>query len=143
VQETQNHLELWKPKAVLKDAHWFLNDTLEDEWMEILVENALDTMVDDVLSAGDHLSLTTDSIVIVFETSFGTRTVPMLLLEAKFNCTVEDFSRKMHCVGNMQLEVAYYNDLFDVWEPLLEPVEDVKSYRSWQAQVRQTEKMII
>ncbi|OQV22887.1 Vacuolar protein sorting-associated protein 13A [Hypsibius exemplaris] len=135
VVATENHGDLWKPKPIDKDSHWFLDDNADEEWLEMSVEQAIDTVVDDVFSAGDQLTLNTESIVVVLETTYGLRTVPMLLVEAKLNCNIEDFSRKMHLTGLLELEVAYYNDAFDVWEPLLEPVEDIKAYRPWQAQL--------
>lgn len=135
VEERDNHENLWQPKPITNDTHWFLDDS-EEDWLELsrVAEKALDTMVDDVLSSGDQLTLNTESIVVVLETSYGSRTMPMLLLETKLNCHIEDFSRKMHVTGTLDLEVSYYNDLLDVWEPLLEPVEGQKTYRPWQAQ---------
>ncbi|XP_055333102.1 intermembrane lipid transfer protein VPS13C-like isoform X2 [Paramacrobiotus metropolitanus] len=136
MQNKQNHEGLWLAKPVERESMWFLSDIEnEEEWVDMEVDRAIDGIVEDVFTAGDQLTLNTEAVVIVLETSYGPRTIPMLLLEAKFNCAVEDFTKKMHCTGTLQLEVAYYNDLYDVWEPLLEPVEDSKNYRPWQMQV--------
>ena len=113
-----------------------MDDSCEDEWLELSVEHAIDNVVEDVFASGDQMTINTESIVVILETSYGNRTMPMLLLETKVNCSIEDFSRKMHLTGTLDLEVSYYNDLFDVWEPLLEPVEGQKTYRPWQAQVK-------
>ena len=91
--------------------------------------------MDDVLSSGDQLSLDTDSLVVILESTFGNRTLPMILAELKFSFMVDDFSRKLSATGTVELSCSYYNEQVDFWEPLLEPIEDIKNYRTWQAQV--------
>ena len=37
--------------------------------------------------------------------------------------------------SRLKLEVAYYNEMLSVWEPLLEPVPDNGKYRRWELQL--------
>ena len=39
--------------------------------------------------------------------------------------------------AELSLEVAYYNEVFAVWEPMIEPVEEEgKGYRPWEIKVK-------
>lgn len=135
LQQGQDHSALWQLQPLEQQGLWFLKEESGSDMLDMMVEQAIETVVDDVLSSGDQLSFDSDSLVIILESTVGQRTLPMVLAELKFSCMVDDFSRKLSASGMLQLEMTYYNEPMDVWEPLLEPVEEIKSYRSWQAQV--------
>ena len=43
----------------------------------------------------------------------------------------------MGVMGEIQLEMCYYNEKLAVWEPLLEPVMEIEdNYRPWEILVK-------
>ena len=61
------------------------------------------------------------------ESGIGSNTIPLLLLESRFNCDVRDWSGpRMSAIGSMNLEIAYYNSKLALWEPVLEPIVSVQ-----------------
>ena len=61
------------------------------------------------------------------ESGIGSNTIPLILLESRFNCDVRDWSGpRMSAIGSMNLEIAYYNAKLALWEPVLEPIVSVQ-----------------
>lgn len=69
------------------------------------------------------------------EADAGAGTVPMILLTSSLNATVCNWSSELMLDGEMTLEMAYYNEIFNVWEPLIEPMEVKNGYRPWELSV--------
>lgn len=63
------------------------------------------------------------TLILTLEAGFGTKTVPLILLESKFTADVRNWSSKLNASGSLTIEIAYFNEGLSVWEPLLEPVE--------------------
>ncbi len=60
------------------------------------------------------------------ESGIGNNTIPLLLLESRFNCDIRDWSGpRMSVIGSMNLEMAYYNAKLALWEPVIEPIVSV------------------
>ena len=48
---------------------------------------------------------------------------------------MKDWSSGLSVSSQLALQVAYYNELLAVWEPLVEPVEDGSHHRPWELNV--------
>uniref|UniRef100_T1J6X9 Large ribosomal subunit protein uL13 n=1 Tax=Strigamia maritima TaxID=126957 RepID=T1J6X9_STRMM len=67
-----------------------------------------------------HLSI--PDIQIICELEEGTERIPVLLLKATVEATVNDFSKQMYMNSEIHLEVSYFNEKLSTWEPIIEPV---------------------
>lgn len=63
------------------------------------------------------------TLIVTLEAGFGTKTVPLILMESSFHADVRNWSSKLNVTGSLTMEVAYFNEALSIWEPLLEPVE--------------------
>ncbi len=78
-------------------------------------------------SRDERATVNINTLVVKIESGVGNNTIPMLLLESSFNCTVCNWSGPhMSAIGSADLEVAYYNPKLALWEPVIEPVCQVK-----------------
>eukprot|EP00058_Branchiostoma_floridae_P017686 XP_002603175.1 hypothetical protein BRAFLDRAFT_226506 [Branchiostoma floridae] len=120
-------VDLWCIKSLKECNFWFLQPAAI---ADVAAVPALEMI--DIPSTGEQLLMKVPSLLVKLEASVGSRTVPMLVLEASFYSEVKDWSGKLHVTAELNMEVAYYNDSLTVWEPLLEPVEDGGKRRPWE-----------
>ncbi|XP_048360331.1 intermembrane lipid transfer protein VPS13A [Sphaerodactylus townsendi] len=116
--------DLWDQKDIKKLNMWFLEES--DENQTPISETEL-------VPTGETLQMKVDAVVITLEAGVGHRTVPMLLAKSSFSGVVRNWSTLIHLSSRLELEVHYYNEMFGVWEPLLEPleVENTDEFRPW------------
>ncbi|XP_023578759.1 vacuolar protein sorting-associated protein 13A [Octodon degus] len=74
----------------------------------------------------------------VLEAGIGHRTVPMLLAKSCFSGEGKNWSTLINLHCQLELEVHYYNEMFGVWEPLLEPLEidQTEDFRPWNLGIK-------
>jgi len=53
------------------------------------------------------------------------------LIAVFFNFFSENFKNKFFKEAEARLQISYYNEAFNVWEPLIEPV--LHQYEGWQS----------
>lgn len=75
------------------------------------------------------------SVMIVVEIGEVNRYAPAFLLEFRAFGTVRDWTTRLQAKGILFLEMGTYNPKHDVWEPLIEPVDDGKTERPWEVSV--------
>ncbi|KAI5278319.1 Vacuolar Protein Sorting-Associated Protein 13A [Manis pentadactyla] len=132
-QETASSIaHLWEKKDTKNLKMWFLE--------EPNVENK--TPTPELVPKGEIMKMNIDSIFIVLEAGIGHRTVPMLLAKSHFSGEGKNWSSLINLHCQLKLEVHYYNEMFGVWEPLLEPLEIDQSedFRPWNLGIKMKKK---
>ncbi|XP_044135757.1 vacuolar protein sorting-associated protein 13C isoform X2 [Bufo gargarizans] len=77
----------------------------------------------------ENFGLEVKAVQVTLECGLGHRTVPLLLVESTFAGAVNNWTSSMSVTADTTLEVHYYNEIFAVWEPLIERVDNGK--RRW------------
>ncbi|KAM6169962.1 intermembrane lipid transfer protein VPS13A [Rhynchocyon petersi] len=116
--------QLWEIKDTKNLKMWFLEEPNEAEKIAPVTE---------LIPKGEMMKMNIDSIFIVLEAGIGHRTVPMLLAKSRFSGEGKNWSSLINLHCELELEVHYYNEMFGVWEPLLEPLEidQTEDFRPW------------
>uniref|UniRef100_A0A8C5VNQ9 Vacuolar protein sorting 13 homolog A n=1 Tax=Microcebus murinus TaxID=30608 RepID=A0A8C5VNQ9_MICMU len=124
---------LWEMKDTKNLKMWFLEESSETENMAPATE---------LVPKGEMIKMNIDSIFIVLEAGIGHRTVPMLLAKSCFSGEGKNWSSLIHLHCQLELEVHYYNEMFGVWEPLLEPLEidQTEDFRPWNLGIKMKKK---
>ncbi|XP_064147276.1 intermembrane lipid transfer protein VPS13A isoform X2 [Loxodonta africana] len=123
-EATSSAAQLWEKKDTKNLKMWFLEEPNE-------AENTAPTT--ELVPKGEMIKINIDSIFIVLEAGIGHRTVPMLLAKSRFSGEGKNWSSLINLHCQLELEVHYYNEMFGVWEPLLEPLEidQTEDFRPW------------
>ncbi|XP_031245704.1 vacuolar protein sorting-associated protein 13A isoform X2 [Mastomys coucha] len=132
-ENTSNIAHLWEKKDTKNLKMWFLEESNETE--KVVATN-------EVMPGGETLNLHIDSIFIVLEAGIGHRTVPMLLAKSCFSGESKNWQTLINLHCQLELEVHYYNEMFGVWEPLLEPLEidQTDDFRPWNLGIKMKKK---
>ncbi|GAB1302254.1 Vacuolar protein sorting-associated protein 13A [Apodemus speciosus] len=132
-ENTSNIAHLWDQKDTKNLKMWFLEESNESE--KVVPTN-------EVMPGGETLNLHIDSIFIVLEAGIGHRTVPMLLAKSCFSGESKNWRTLINLHCQLELEVHYYNEMFGVWEPLLEPLEidQTDDFRPWNLGIKMKKK---
>ncbi|XP_070287563.1 intermembrane lipid transfer protein VPS13A isoform X1 [Myotis yumanensis] len=133
-QETASSTaHLWEKKDTKTLKMWFLEEPNE-------VKNIAPTT--ELVPKGEIIKMNIDSIFIVLEAGVGHRTVPMLLAKSCFSGEGKNWSSLINLHCQLELEVHYYNEMFGVWEPLLEPLEidQTEEFRPWNLGIKMKKK---
>ena len=113
---------LWGTTAFSEEDVWYLKP---DEAVDPLGRNNADTisLASTVSMFGDQqLMFNINQLIIQVEAGLGNNTIPMILVESKLSGEVRNWSGRMSVLATTQLEVAYYNSKFALWEPVIEPI---------------------
>ncbi|XP_068961725.1 intermembrane lipid transfer protein VPS13A isoform X2 [Petaurus breviceps papuanus] len=121
--------DLWDKMDTKKLKMWFLEESSDNENVATVTE---------LVPNGEMIKMTIDSIFVVLEAGVGHRTVPMLLAKSYFSGEGKNWSTLINLHCQLELEVHYYNEVFGVWEPLLEPLEidQTEDFRPWNLGVK-------
>ncbi|XP_063105632.1 intermembrane lipid transfer protein VPS13A isoform X3 [Cavia porcellus] len=124
---------LWEKKDTKDLKMWFLEESSETEKI---------TPTTELVPKGEMMKMNIDSIFIVLEAGIGHRTVPMLLAKSRFSGEGKNWSTLINLHCQLELEVHYYNEMFGVWEPLLEPLEidQTEDFRPWTLGIKMKKK---
>ncbi|XP_073908196.1 intermembrane lipid transfer protein VPS13A isoform X3 [Castor canadensis] len=124
---------LWEKKDTKNLKMWFLEESNETEKTSPTAE---------LVPKGEMMKMNIDSIFIVLEAGIGHRTVPMLLAKSSFSGECKNWSTLINLHCQIELEVHYYNEMFGVWEPLLEPLEidQTEDFRPWNLGIKMKKK---
>ncbi|XP_057221541.1 intermembrane lipid transfer protein VPS13A isoform X1 [Malurus melanocephalus] len=121
--------DLWNKKDIKNLKMWFLEETSENEDKNPTTE---------LVPTGESLKINVESVLITLEAGVGHRTVPMLLAKSSFVGEVKNWSTLINLHSCLELEVHYFNEMFGVWEPLLEPLEVEKTdlFKPWILEIK-------
>lgn len=135
--------ELWQIDKVDRDDYRFLRDRKEEGEADVALHEERTEQDQYIASAtGDMMIFDVPSVLIVVETGELNRFVPVLLLDASMFGTLKDWSRQLTGQAQLSLEVGYFNARHDVWEPIVEPIDDGKSEAPWQVTVDLTQNTV-
>ncbi|XP_051822615.1 intermembrane lipid transfer protein VPS13A [Antechinus flavipes] len=125
--------DLWDKVDTKKLKMWFLEESGDNENVAAAAE---------LVPNGEMIKMTIDSIFVVLEAGVGHRTVPMLLAKSYFSGEGKNWSTLINLHCHLELEVHYYNEMFGVWEPLLEPLEidQTEDFRPWNLGIKVKKK---
>ncbi|XP_030422004.1 vacuolar protein sorting-associated protein 13A isoform X1 [Gopherus evgoodei] len=123
--------DLWDKKDIKNLKMWFLEN-----------ENENKNTTAELVLTGETLNMRIESVIVTLEAGVGHRTVPMLLAKSSFSGEVKNWSTLINLHSQLELEVHYYNEMFGVWEPLLEPLEIEKSdeFKPWTLGIKMKKK---
>ncbi|NWV17170.1 VP13A protein, partial [Origma solitaria] len=121
--------DLWNKKDIKNLKMWFLEEANEKEDKNPTTE---------LVPTGESLKINIESVFITLEAGVGHRTVPMLLANSSFVGEVKNWSTLINLHSHLELEVHYFNEMFGVWEPLLEPLEVEKTdlFKPWVLEIK-------
>uniref|UniRef100_A0A8C3R9W8 Vacuolar protein sorting 13 homolog A n=1 Tax=Cyanoderma ruficeps TaxID=181631 RepID=A0A8C3R9W8_9PASS len=121
--------DLWNKKDIKNLKMWFLEETNENEEKNPNTE---------LVPTGESLKINIESVFLTLEAGVGHRTVPMLLAKSSFVGEVKNWSTLINLHSHLELEVHYFNEMFGVWEPLLEPLEVEKTdlFKPWTLEIK-------
>ncbi|TRY69082.1 hypothetical protein TCAL_09656 [Tigriopus californicus] len=123
VAKTEDLTELWRTKPFEHENFWFLKPDQAQDALELSssISSGQGVFLD------EQAILNINNLVIKVESGAGNNTIPLVLLESSFNCDIKNWSSsKMSATGTLNLEVAYYNAKLALWEPVIEPVCQIK-----------------
>ncbi|XP_032062498.1 vacuolar protein sorting-associated protein 13A isoform X2 [Aythya fuligula] len=125
--------DLWNMKDVKNLKMWFLEESNENEDSNPTSE---------LVPTGESLKMSIESLILTLEAGVGHRTVPMLLAKSSFLGEVKNWSTLINLHSQLELEVHYFNEMFGVWEPLLEPLEIEKTdlFKPWILEIKMKKK---
>ncbi|XP_027526554.1 vacuolar protein sorting-associated protein 13A isoform X5 [Neopelma chrysocephalum] len=130
--------DLWNKKDIKNLNMWFLEETSENEDKNTTTE---------LVPTGESLKINIESVFLTLEAGVGHRTVPMLLAKSSFVGEVKNWSTLINLRSCLELEVHYFNEMFGVWEPLLEPLEVEKTdlFKPWilEIKMKKAKKMLL
>ncbi|RMC19250.1 hypothetical protein DUI87_03856 [Hirundo rustica rustica] len=121
--------DLWNKKDIKNLKMWFLEETNQNEDKNPNTE---------LVPTGESLRINIESVFLTLEAGVGHRTVPMLLAKSSFVGEVKNWSTLINLHSRLELEVHYFNEMFGVWEPLLEPLEVEKTdlFKPWTLEIK-------
>ncbi|XP_066473905.1 intermembrane lipid transfer protein VPS13A isoform X2 [Tiliqua scincoides] len=116
--------DLWDKKDIKDLNMWFLEEPCD---------NKDPASVTELVPTGEMMQIRIETVVITLEAGVGHKTVPMLSAKSSFSGEVKNWSSLINLSSHLELEVHYYNEMFGVWEPLLEPleIENNDEFRPW------------
>ncbi|KAG8576312.1 hypothetical protein GDO81_009827 [Engystomops pustulosus] len=116
------HRNIWETKTTDSCNRWFLGVDSASEATECF-QNPECSLKE------EKFDLKVKTVQVTLECGLGHRTVPLLLVESAFTGAVNNWTSFMSVTADTTLEVHYYNEIYAVWEPLIERVDNGK--RRW------------
>ena len=112
---------LWENQPYSEDDLWYLK---ADEALDLANPSSDNFSLASSSSVclDQQLMFNINQLIVTVEAGQGNNTVPMLLLESKLTGEVRNWSGRLSVSVSTQLEMAYYNSKFALWEPVIEPI---------------------
>jgi vacuolar protein sorting-associated protein 13A/C len=74
--------------------------------------------------------------VLTIEAGVKDFTRPMILLENTLQGNIQNWSTQLMAKAETRLQISYYNETLNIWEPLIEPVlHEHTGWESWKLQL--------
>jgi len=129
--------DLWIIKNIDECSFWFLKPAVEEKVSEVVENKELVAQDGTDADRGEQILLTKSRVIVKMLGGTGKRVVPFIITDMTLkNINIRNWSSRLQLACELTLEVAYYNELLCVWEPLLEPVEyEGGRHRPWELTV--------
>ena len=116
---------LWNPQAI--DTNMFPTLAIEEgteAFSDIATPPKSPQKEQNKTIKGEGLNLNLECLIVTLEAGSGSRSIPLLKLQATTNITAEGFYGKiLSTSGDLTIEMVYYNPRLAVWEPVIEQIE--------------------
>ena len=123
IDKGDEYEDLWATKRFENEEFWFLKPEETKEAIDVV--NSLNSNA--AILQDQQAILRINNLVIKIESGLGNNTIPLLLLESTFECDLKNWaSPQMSLLGRLDLEMAYYNSNLALWEPVIEPICQMK-----------------
>ncbi|XP_063230011.1 intermembrane lipid transfer protein Vps13 isoform X2 [Bacillus rossius redtenbacheri] len=122
VVEEVDYQNIWTQKKFEDANFWFLKTEMGVEAVEA-APGALEAAAPPAKQ--EVCIVSAPSVVVTMEAGVGTKTLPMIMLQLSFEGSINNWSSQMSVDSGMTLQTAYYNSTLAMWEPLVEPVEEM------------------
>ncbi|XP_043520217.1 vacuolar protein sorting-associated protein 13 isoform X6 [Frieseomelitta varia] len=134
----ENYEGLWIVTPFEESDFWFLKTEVGIEAIEDFVYSDDE---DTTVYKPELAIISAPTILFTLEAGVGNKTLPMLLLHIGFQSNINDWSTKtMNIESTMSVIMAYYNSCLALWEPLIEPIEEIKNEKlistPWELKVK-------
>ncbi|KAH0619803.1 hypothetical protein JD844_014073 [Phrynosoma platyrhinos] len=116
---TCNAVDLWNIRSIDQCQYWFLG-------VDMATEATEEFLASELSEKQESFHVEVNSVQVTLECGLGHRTIPLLLAESTFTGMVKNWSSLIAARGDMTLEVHYYNEMYAVWEPLIERIDKEK-----------------
>uniref|UniRef100_A0A915CSW2 Vacuolar protein sorting-associated protein 13A n=1 Tax=Ditylenchus dipsaci TaxID=166011 RepID=A0A915CSW2_9BILA len=130
----KQYTDYWSPKKIEKRKYWWFREVAEQT--EAAVEGgAHQHDIARTVAVPDHsekAEFAIERFVVTVEAGLGDFTTPMILVESSVKAAAENWTSQLGMDASLQLQVSYYNEAFNVWEPVVEPVQN-KENGLWEA----------
>jgi hypothetical protein len=61
----------------------------------------------------------------------------MILMESVLKGSAQNWSNQLMAKAEARLQISYYNEAFNIWEPVIEPVlHEHTGWQSWQLRLK-------
>ena len=112
---------LWENQPYSEEDLWYLK---ADEALDLANPSSDNFSLASTSSVclDQQLVFKINQLIVTVEAGQGNNTVPMLLLESKLTGDVRNWSGRLSVSASTQMEMAYYNSKFALWEPVIEPI---------------------
>uniref|UniRef100_A0A803YKP4 Vacuolar protein sorting 13 homolog C n=1 Tax=Meleagris gallopavo TaxID=9103 RepID=A0A803YKP4_MELGA len=121
--------DLWQVKPIDQCNAWFLGVDIATEATETFKDH-------EHAVKQEKFDIVVKSVQMTLECGLGHRTVPLLLVESVFSGVLKNWSSMMEISADMSLEIHYYNEMYAVWEPLIERIEGGKKQWSLELEMK-------
>uniref|UniRef100_A0A1I8B4S6 FSA_C domain-containing protein n=1 Tax=Meloidogyne hapla TaxID=6305 RepID=A0A1I8B4S6_MELHA len=123
----REYQDYWKPRVIENDKYWWFqlgNDSLVEETAEEVGETTQ-------IAVNQKADFSIKQFIVTVEAGMKDFTRPMILLESAMLGSAKNWSTQLIAEAEARLQISYYNEAFNVWEPLIEPV--LHQYEGWQS----------
>ncbi|XP_077977339.1 intermembrane lipid transfer protein VPS13A-like [Glandiceps talaboti] len=127
-EEIEAPENLWTPKTLQSEEYKKNLTSSDQDEVDVGIEQP---------EKVERLTIAVPKVYVLVELEVGNEHVQVMRLETAVEAKVQDWSRYLYMESEVQLEMSYYNEKLDVWEPLIEPVmERENDYRRWEMNVK-------
>nr|CAI5824993.1 unnamed protein product [Callosobruchus analis] len=117
---------LWQPKSFDDPDYWFLKtEYAADALDQFTFPSGVESRAAQQAVLQELCIVSIPTIIVTVEAGVGNKTLPMLMLETGFKGSVKNWSSQLGVEASMKMQMGYYNSRLALWEPLIEPVDNV------------------
>ncbi|CAH1965913.1 unnamed protein product [Acanthoscelides obtectus] len=118
---------IWEPKSFDDPDFWFLKTEYGTDALDQLMhsQSIIDSRANQQTILQELCIISIPTIIVTVEAGVGNKTLPMLMLETGLKGSVKNWSSQLGVEASMKMQMGYYNSRLALWEPLIEPVENV------------------
>ncbi|PAV62062.1 hypothetical protein WR25_11522 isoform B [Diploscapter pachys] len=135
VVKTRTYSNYWQQKPINFRKYWFFATPVAEEAVEDEAEEQ-PKQGDDPSTRGqravEKAKVEIERISFTLESGTETIPVPLIFLDIAISAQANSWSSALNATADMSMQMSYYNEALNVWEPVIEQVEmDDGSWERW------------